>query len=255
MAQTKTTNLINAEVFAGAVSAKLGNAIKLLPLAYVENFEGEQSGTIRVPKYAYIGDADVIAEGVAIDPALLNQTSEDIPVIKVGKAVNITDEAAKGSFGDPVGEAENQLTKSIASGVEKKMFEALATATLTFATAAGGKVTGDGVLGGLALFGEDQDGEKYLLINPNQLANVKKDPAYVKEDNAIYDCQVLVSNRVVSGTAYIVKPEAVALYLSKDVQVETDRDILAKATVVSADEHFATHLRDASKAVKITITA
>lgn len=257
MAQTKTTNLINAEVFADAVSTKLGDAIKLLPFAYVESFEGEQSGTIRVPKYAYIGDAAVVAEGVAIDPALLSQTSEDVSVKKVAKAVEITDEAAKSSFGDPIGQAENQLTASIKNGVEREMFTALATATLTYTQAAGSlsKVDGDDVLSALQLFGEDQEGEKTLLLNPNQFANIKKDPAYVKEDNAIYDVNVVFSNRVPVGSAYLVKPEAVAIYLSKDVQIETDRDILAKATVISGDEHFATHLRDASKAVKIVLTA
>jgi N4-gp56 family major capsid protein len=255
MAQTKTTNLINSDVFADAVSTKLGDAIRLLPFAKVEDFQGEQSGTIRVPKYAYIGDAAVIAEGVAVDPKLLSQTAEDVPVKKVLEAVNITDEAAKNTYGDPIGEAENQLTASIKNGVEREMFAALGTATLTASTPAGGKITGDSVLAALQVFGEDQDGEKFLLANPNQFANIKKDPAYVKEDNAIYDVQVIFSNRVPAGFAYLVKPNAVALYLSKDVNVEAGRDILAKATVISGDEHFATHLRDASKAVKITITA
>ena len=248
MAQTKLTNLVNAEVFADAVSAKLGDAIKLYPLAFVQNFEGQQSGTIQVPKYAYIGDADVIAEGVAIDPSLLNQTSENLPVIKVGKAVNLTDEAVNGSFGDPIGESENQLTKSIASGIEKKMFEALGTATLAHTASV---FNGDAVLEAVAKFGEDQDGEKYLIINPAQSTAVKKDENYV--DGKLFDLDVIISNRVPASTAYIVKPQAVALYLAKDVQVETDRDILAKATVISADSFFATHLRDASKAVKITI--
>jgi hypothetical protein len=251
MAQTKLGNLINAEVFADAVTSKLGDAIKLYPLAFVQNFEGQQSGSITVPKYEYIGDADVVAEGIAIDPALLSQVSDNLQVVKVGKAVNLTDEAVNGGFGDPVGESENQLTKSIASGIEKKMFEALAGATLVHPNAVA--ITGDSVLDAVALFGEDQDGEKVLLINPADSAQVKKDANYV--DGKLFDMEVVISNRVPTGTAYIVKPQAVALYISKEVQVETDRDILSKATVISADSFFATHLRDASKAVKITIGA
>lgn len=251
MAQTKLSNLINPQLFADAVSAKLGDAIKLYPLAFVQNFENQQGGVISVPKYEYIGDADVIAEGVAIDPSLLNQGMVDVPVIKVGKAVNLTDEAVKSGFGDAIGEAEKQLIKSIANGVENKMFEALATAPLTFDASATGKVNSDIYLEAIALFGEDQDGEKHLLVNPNQTASVKKDEAYV--DGVLVDANVIFSNRVPVGEAYIVKPEAVALYLSKDVQVESDRDILAKATVISADEHFATHLRDESKVVKIKL--
>lgn len=253
MAQTKISNLINPQVFSDELTAKLGNAIKLAPLAYVEDFTGEEGSVISVPSYQYVGDAAVIAEGVAIDPKLLNQTMVPVSVKKVGEAFNLTDEAVKNGKGDPVGQAEKQLLASIAGGIEREMHTALATATLNYTTPAGGKVNGDAVLEALKLFGEDFEGEKYLLANPNQLTNVKKDAAFI--DGKLHDCEVIFSNRVASGTAYVVKPEAVALYLGKEVQVETDRDILAKATVISADEHFATHLRDASKAVKITITA
>lgn len=247
MAQTKLANLINPQVFADELSAKLGNAIKLFPLAFVQSFEGKEGGTISVPSYTYVGDASVIGEGIAIDPKLLNQGSVDVPVLKVGEAFNLTDESVNGGFGDPVGQAEKQLLASIEGGIENKMFEALATATLVSPATA---VNGDAVLAGLQLFGEDQDGDKFVIVNANQMANIVKDPAYA--DGKIYGCEVIYSNRVGTG-AYIVKPEAVALYLKKEVQVETDRDILAKATVISADSHFATHLRDASKAVKITV--
>ena len=49
----------------------LGDAIRLYNLAYVQSFEGQQAGSITLPKYAYIGDAVALAEGVAIDPALI----------------------------------------------------------------------------------------------------------------------------------------------------------------------------------------
>ena len=170
----------------------------------------------------------------------------------MAKAVNLTDEAVKAGFGDPIGEAENQLTRSIANGIEREMFASLAGATLAFTTPAGG-LTGGAILGGLGLFGEDQDGEKYLVINPVDLADVRTDANFV--DGKIFDCELVVSNRVPVGSAYIVKPGAIGLYLAKEVNVEQDRDILAKTTVISADSMFATHLRDASKVVRITITA
>jgi len=250
MAQTKLTNLINAEVFADAVSAKLGDAIKLYQMAFVQNFEGEQSGSINVPKYAYIGDAELLAEGMPVDPTLLSQTADVLTVGKVAKAVQITDEAAKGSFGNPIGQAEEQLTKSIANGIEKEMFESLADATLSYV---GGQtaLNGSAVFEALNLFGEDQDGVKFLIVHPTQLANLKQDPNYV--NGQFIDMDVVSSNRVPVKSAYIMKPEAVGLYLSKDVDVETARDTLAFQTVISASSHFATHLRDASKVVKITL--
>lgn len=250
MTQTKISNLVKTGVFSDAVQAKLGDAIRLFDKAYVQYFEGEQAGTIKVPKYEYIGDADQVAEGVAIEPTLLTQTSDDLDVVKVAKAVNITDEAAKGGFGDPIGEAENQLTKSIANGVDKAMFATFANATLTH-NAGGADVTGAVVFEALNLFGEDQDGEKFLVVNPNQLANIKQDKNFV--DGKFIDMEVVASNRVAEGEAFIMKPGAVGLYISKSVQTEDARDILTKSTVISADSHFATHLRDASKVVKINL--
>lgn len=251
MAVTKLANLINPQVFSDELTTKLGDAIKLYPLAYVESFEGKEGGVISVPSYTYVGDASVIGEGVAIDPKLLNQGTVDVPVAKVGEAFNLTDESVKNGFGDPVGQAEKQLLSSIAGGIEKKMFDALGTATLVHTTDAGAGVTGDEVLKAIALFGEDQEGEKALLINPANMVQVMKDPAFI--DGKIYGAEVIVSNRVPVGNAFVVKHDAVALYLSKEVQVETGRDILAKATVISADSHFATHLRDSSKAVKVVL--
>lgn len=250
MAQTKVENLINPQVFSDELTVKLGDAIKLLPIAYTEDFTGEEGSIISVPSYKYVGDAEVIGEGVAIDPKLLNQGTVDVPVVKVGEAFNLTDEAVKNGKGDPVGQAEKQLLASIAGGIEREMFKALSEATLTKEVSA---VNGDSFLDSMELFGEDQDGEKFVLVNPNQTANVKKDPNYV--DGKLFDATVIISNRVPANEAYIVKPEAVALYLGKAVQVETDRDILAKATVISADEHFATHLRDHSKVIKLNIGA
>lgn len=253
MAQTKIANLVKAGVFADSVQAKLGDKIRLFDKAFVQYFEGEQSGMIRVPNYKYIGDAEQVAEGVAIDPVLLNQTSEDLDVVKVGKAVNITDEAAKGGFGDPIGEAENQLTQSIANGIDKAMFATFTGATLTHPAGAT-EFTGAVAFEALNLFGEDQDGDKFVVVNPNQLANIKQDKNYDKTTGKFIDMEVVASNRVAATEAFIMKPGAVGLYISKDVQVESDRDILVKSTVVSADSHFATHLRDASKVVKINLT-
>lgn len=251
MAMTKVANQINVKLFTDALNAKLGNAIKLAPLAYIQNFGNEQGGTISVPKYEYIGDAVTVAEGVAIDPALLTQGTVDLTVGKVAKAVEITDEAVKSSYGDAVGQAEMQLVKSIASGIETKMFAALATATLVFDAKGTGKVDTANYFGAMALFGEDQDEAHYIIVTPADSAAIKAHINYV--DGKFFEGEVIVSNRVPAKSAYIVKANAIGLYLAKDVEVETDRDILTKTTVISADEHFACHLRDQSRAVKLTL--
>ena len=67
----------------------------------------------------------------------------------------------------------------------------------------------------------------------------------------IFNCAVVVSNRVAANTALIVKRGALGIELKRGVNVESDRDILAKTTIYSVDEHYVAYLRDASKVIRI----
>ncbi len=253
MVLSRLSDMINVEVFADSISARLGDNIRLYPLAYVQNFEGQQAGSITVPKYSYVGDAIALAEGVAIDPRLLTSDSDSLAIIKLAQAVNISAEALKGSFGNPLQEAENQLVRSIANGIEREMMASLGGATLTYTTPAGGAVDSGTVLNALSLFGEEQEGEKALVINPANLASVRQDVNF--SNNQLFDLDLVVSNRVPAGSAFIVKPEGLGLYMAKDTEILVDEDVLAFTTVISAYNLFATHLRDESKVVRIAITA
>ncbi len=254
MALTRLADMINAPVFADAVRGRLGDAIRLAPLAYQESFEGQQAGTISVPRYTYIGDAVALAEGTPIDPRLLTSDTDALPIIKLAQAVNISAEAMKGAFGNPLQEAENQIVRSIANGIEREMFTALGGATLGYTTPAGVGLTGAGVMAGIALFGEEADDDnKSLVINPAQMATMRTDANFV--DGQIFGCDLVVSNRVPAGFAYIVREGGLGLYMAKETEILVDEDVLAFTTVISAYNLFATHLRDESKVVEIAITA
>ncbi|MGB3160386.1 MAG: hypothetical protein WBA84_03970 [Carnobacterium sp.] len=253
MTVTKKANLVNTVAFADSVSAKLGDAIKLMPLAFVQNFEGEPAGSISVPTFKYIGDAEEMVEGTALDPVLLTQTSVDVEVVQAGKAVEITDKAVKSAYGDPIGEAESQVVKAIASKVEKDMFTALATSTLKYTGKTAEGFDTKAYFGALELFGEDQEDEHYIVVNPDQTGKIKTNINF--GEGKLVDAPVIFSNRVAKTKAYLVKPEALGLYLAKDVEVEEDRDILKKTSLISGSELYATHLRDDSKVVAITFGA
>ena len=76
MTQTKIAQMVNPEVMADMVSAKLPKMIKFTPLAYVEReLVGQPGNTVIVPKWVYSGDAKDIAEGVAIEPDQLLLTN------------------------------------------------------------------------------------------------------------------------------------------------------------------------------------
>ena len=123
---TKISNLIDPEVMADMISAKLPKKIRVAPFAKVDTtLEGSEGDTITVPKFAYIGDAEDVAEGVECGMTTLEASSEKVIVKKAMKGVTLTDEAVLSAHGDPVGETNNQLALSIASKVDNDCMDAL----------------------------------------------------------------------------------------------------------------------------------
>ena len=112
MPMTKLANLVDPEVMADMVSATLPKKIKFTPIAHIDTtLVGQPGDTITVPKYAYIGDAEDIAEGVAMGTTVLTASTTKATVKKAGKGVEITDESVLSGYGDPLGNATDQLAK------------------------------------------------------------------------------------------------------------------------------------------------
>jgi len=270
MANTILSTLINPQVMGDMISASLPSKIKFAPLATIDTtLVGQAGNTITVPKFAYIGEAEDVAEGIAMGTTVLTASSTNATVKKAGKAVEITDESVLSGYGDPVGEANNQLLMSIASKVDTDCVTALASASLTFDGSAS-VINYNGVVDGVDKFAEEDYEAKALFVHPNQVTQLRKDSNFLDINKyplgdgvimtgvigSIAGCQVVPSKKVpvdaTNYTNYIVKAGALTIYMKKDVSVETDRDILAKTTVISADEHYVAVLSDASKAVKVT---
>ena len=155
-APTKLSNLLNPQVVAEYIDAKLVDKIKLSPLAVVgTTLQGRPGNTLTVPVWEYIGTAQDLAEGVADVPVVLNSDSETVQVKKVAKSVSITDEAILSGHGNPVSEIADQLLLSIADKIEKDCYTALETATLKHTAA----VSTTAIADAIGLFGEDLDEE------------------------------------------------------------------------------------------------
>lgn len=283
---TKLENLINPQVMADMISATLPKKIKFSPIAHIDTtLVGRAGDTITIPKYAYIGDAEDVAEGVAMGTTVLTASSTQATVKKAGKAVEITDESALSAYGDPTGEATKQLGDSIASKVDNDCYEELCKATLTYDGSAG-KISYDGVVKANTKFESEADEgmEKVLFVHPLQEETILLDENFMSKDKYPLDvvmtgvigkingCQVVKSKKVKDDGAGNwlnpivivskadpneapeadgVAPEdaAITIYLKRNVEVETDRDILAKTTVISADEHYVAKLTNESKVV------
>lgn len=266
MVMTKTTNMVDPEVMADMISAELEQLIRFAPLARVDRtLAGQPGSTVTVPKFKYIGDANDVAEGTAIDIALLETSTEPFTIKKAGRGVEITDEAILSGLGDPIGEATKQLGLAISNKVDNDVLTALATTTLAYT--AGTAWDLDTISAAIDIFNDEDDKPMVLIMNSKDATKLRKalannwdrssdlgDEIIVRGTyGGVLGAQVIRSNKLTEGTAYLVKEGALAIYMKRDVEIEDDRDIIKKTTVITADQHYGAHLYDESKAIKIAV--
>lgn len=281
---TKIADLINPQVMADMISAKVEKKIIVAPFAKVDtSLVGVPGNTITVPKYGYIGDAEDIAEGVACGTVKLSTGTTTATVKKAMKAVELTDEAVLSGYGNPVGETNNQLAKAIASKVDNDALDALYGAKLVHTCA--GVLSYNAVVDAVDLFDEEVNSEKAMFVNPKQVTQLRKDPNFISADKytgkvimtgeigMIANCRIVPSKKVkkvtVSGVEYYACPiiklnndaeteedaPAITVYLKKDTSVETERESLARKTNISVDKHYTVALTNESKVVLAKIAA
>lgn len=266
MTMTKLANLVNPQVMADMISAELPKKIKVAPLAKIDNtLVGRPGNEITVPAYGYIGSADDVAEGEAITIAQMSTSTKKAKVKKAGKGVEITDESVLSGYGDPIGEANRQLLMSIADKIDNDCMDALNKATLTHDVSDTAIISYEGIVDAVDKF-EEEDGEgKVIFVHPKQVTQLRKDPNFLSKDKyplevimkgvigEIAGCQVVVSKKVdTTSSMYkcpIVKAGALTIYMKRGAEVESDRDIVKKTTVITADEHYTAVLSDETKVV------
>lgn len=287
MAITKIEDLINPEVLAPMISAKIEKKIIVSKIAKVDTtLVGQPGNEVTVPQYKYIGDAEDIAEGVAMGTAKLETGSTSFTIKKAGKGVSITDEAILSGYGDPVGESEKQLATSIANKIDNDVIAVL-TKAYNESTAPDGVqlISGDGtakisyssVVDAEDLFDEEVSSDKVLYIHPKLMTQLRKDTDFISADK--YDGKVMTSGEVGKiGTCRVVRSKkvpldstgayylcpmvkltndaeteedapAVTIYLKRDTQVERDRHPEAGTTDIYTNKHYGVALTNTSKVV------
>lgn len=289
MAENLTTmlaDLINPQVMADMISAKVEQKIIVTPFAKVDTtLQGRAGDTVTVPQYAYIGDAEDIAEGVAVGTVKLTTSTTQFAVKKAMKAVELTDEAILSGYGNPVGEANNQLAKAIASKVDNDAMAVLTTPQE--AEGDGGvqliydgtstQIGYAGIVDAIDLFEEEVQSEKVMFIHPKQVTKLRKDSDFISADK--YNREVMVKGEIgmIAGTRIVTSKKvpltedgaaylcpiiklnndaeteedaaALTIYLKRDTNVETERQTLARKTDVSVDRMYGVALTNTSKVV------
>lgn len=263
---TKLADLVNPQVLAPIVSYEFKNAMRFTPLASIDNtLQGTAGNTLTFPAFTYIGDAQDVAEGAPIPLDKLGTSTTSATVKKAAKGTEITDEAVLSGYGDPVGESTKQLGLSIANKVDNDILAAALTATQSVDFA----VTSDMVQSALTVFAtnsDDDDSPVVAVMSPADAAALRKaarNEGTGSEVSAnalvngtkfeVLGVQIIESNKVTAGQAIFIKVNAtspaIKLIMKKSASVETDRNIITKTTVLTADEHYVAYLYDPTKVV------
>ena len=272
-------DMIDPEVMADMISAKVPKKLRVAPFAKVDNtLAGVPGDTVTVPAWSYIGDAADVGEGAEVTPSKMSASKTTAKIKKAMKAVSLTDEAMLSGYGNPVGEAANQLALSIASKVDNDCMDALQGASLKY-DGHGDVISYAGIVNAIDKFEEEVNTGKVAFIHPLQVTQLRLDPNFISADK--YDGKVMMSGEIgmiantrivpskkvptktVSSVSCYVCPivkleqdtetedetPALTIYLKRDTNVESERHTLKRTTDVSADKFYAAVLSNQSKVV------
>ena len=282
MATTQFSNMINPEVMAEMISAKVAKKIAVIPFAKVDTtLQGQAGNTITIPVFGYIGDAANVNEGASIGASALTTTDKQFTIKKIGTGVDLTDEAILSGYGDAVGEANKQLAMAISQKVDQDAIDALYTGSLTYNGVAN-KISYAGIVDAIDVFEEEYNTEKIIFVHPKQVSQLRKDADFTSADKyvngnyiavngeigKIANARVVVSKRVKEDdtNAGYVNPivkisydseteqdtSALTIFLKRNVMVETSRDIDHQINMIRASEVYTVALTDESKVVLAT---
>ncbi|MFD7716182.1 N4-gp56 family major capsid protein [Streptomyces sp. NPDC059814] len=277
--KTTATQMIVPDVWADMVQAKFKGALVLGTMALNDTtLEGKPGDSVNFPKWKALTEAEDLTEGTPMTPEQLGTDPGNSATIKeAGKAVEITDKARLVAFGDPYAETQRQLGLLIARKIDKDLTAAAEAAGAITVNAADKALSWDVMVDGIARFGDEWEPDNMagLVIHSLQRASIYKDPNFLSADkvgaNAVIPrgvigqiggVNVYVSDRVTTtpgaeGTpatynALMVRRGSLGLLYKRRPIVETDRDILARTTVVTTNVHYATHRLDDEGIVVLT---
>jgi N4-gp56 family major capsid protein len=189
MAVTKLSDIINPEVMGDIINAKIEAQCKMTPYVKVDTrLQGVAGDTITVPCWHYIGDA------VDFDPEVASNTDAEMEVSKLtassttftvkcaGKSVGVLQTAINSGLGDPVGQANIQLAKSVTNKIDADVVECAYTCENSYDGSASA-IGYNGIVGATCQFEDEEDNvEKVMFIHPKQEASLLTDEQFISAD-------------------------------------------------------------------------
>lgn len=289
---TKHSNIINPQVMGAMIEAKISALCKLTPYAKVDTtLQGVPGDTKTVPSWNYIGDAEDFdpenSTGAEIETAKLTASSTTFTIKCAGKAVSILQTAINSGLGNPIGQAETQLAKSIVGKVDNDVLAAAYTSTNTY-DGSSAKIGYKPIVNAVTSFEDEEDGiEKVMFIHPKQETTLLQDDDFISADKfeagvavrgaigKIDGCWIKKSKKVKTETTgsgstektYYLNPiikmepdspeteytedelPALTIFLKKDTQVDHEWFPKKQRHDVTAAKYYGVALTNAAKVV------
>ena len=273
-------NMIDPEVMGQMINAKVSALCKITPYAKLDtSLQGVPGDTKTVPSWNYIGDAEDVAEGAEVGLSALTASSATFTIKKAMKAVGITEEARLSGLGDPIGQAETQLSKAIAQKVDNDLIEAAYGSKVTYDGSAD-VINYGGIVGANGVFEDEEDGiEKVMFIHPNQETQLLNDAMFTSADRfeggvavkgsigKIAGCWVKKSRKVkLEGNNYLnpiikLQPDdaeteftedelpALTIFLKQEIKVDINFLARKQLTEVVAAKYYGVALTNEAKVI------
>ena len=279
MAVTMMKDIVNPEVMGDMIGAKVEAMLKLTKYAKLDTtLQGVAGDTKTVPSWNFIGEASDVAEGAEVDLTAMTASTKTFTIKKAMKAVGISQEAVNSGLGNPIGQAETQLAKAIASKVDADVLAALLTAKATVGNGSAG-ISYAGIVDAVGAFNEEEITEKVMFVNPSQVTTLRKDANFISADKYNYNVvatgeigtiagvHIVPSKRIVASgdvfTCPIVKLEpasveseytedelaAVTIFLKKDIQTDAEWKPRSQTHEITTAKYYGVALTNEAKVV------
>lgn len=217
---------------------------------------------VQVPYFGALGEfEDVVGDTGALTPAQLTSSADEALVLHSGKAFEITRWAQMAAAGDPYQEAANQISEGTWRRFDKALVDCATTTTLTkdISGATTKTMNWKAMVDAKLLWGDEQENIVLMVVHSKVYGDMLKEtddqnrpllvdmrdgslPRYGGVPVAVSDRCKTIAGATTKYESYLVKRGAMALWYNGDMEVQTDKDILADSKIASVHIYFVAHL-------------
>ena len=249
--------VFNNKIIEAKAKDLLTTAVNTRSLMAVDNTLAQNAGmTKTINVYTYAGEAEELGVGEGNKTrGAVTYAGTDYTVKLVQQAFDYADEDFM-KDNNVVDMGVKGATQLMTNKMTADFFAEAEKATLTHT----GAISYDTIVDAIAKLNIEDESGLFVVINPEQKAELRKDPDYVaaRMGEVVYNGQVgtvagipvIVSKAATN--AYVMSKDAVKLFIKKDVEVEQDRDADTRTNSIYLRAAYICALVDATKICKIT---